>query len=122
MACRNTTRTQLIQCYSLVLRSRNEVEWRLFEKLTTKSIKIEGKFMHGKVKMWKKHIKTNFHGQDIPYDMYCNATALLKIDFVYKQSKNYHPQVYDEQCKYTDTESQQCSKLSCSDDERYFNV
>ena len=70
MACRNTTRTQLIQCYSLVLRSWNEVEWHLCEKLTTKSIKIEGKFTHGKVKMRKKHIKTNFHGQDIPYDMY----------------------------------------------------
>ena len=26
----------------------------------------------------------------------------LKIDFVYKQSKNYHPQVYVKEWKYTD--------------------
>ena len=31
--------------------------------------------------------------------MYFNAKAVLKIDFVYKQSKNYHPQVYGEGCK-----------------------
>ena len=33
----------------------------------------------------------NFHGQDVPYDMYCNATAVLKIDSVNKQGKNCHP-------------------------------
>ena len=43
--------------------------------------------------------------------MYCNATAVLKIDSVYKQGKNYHPQVYVEECKYTDAENQQCSML-----------
>ena len=52
--------------------------------------------------MWKERIKTNFHGQNVPYDMYCNAMAVLKINSVYKQSKNYHPQVYVEECKYTD--------------------
>ena len=31
------------------------------------------------LKMWKERIKTNFHGQDVPYDMYCNATAVLNI-------------------------------------------
>ena len=71
----------------------NQVESQLFEKLTTKLIKEEGKYMHGKLKMWKEHIKTNFHGQYVPYDMYCDATALLKIDCVQKQSKNYHPHI-----------------------------
>ena len=33
-------------------------------------------------------MKTNFHGQIVPYDMYCNTTAVLKIDSVYKQGKN----------------------------------
>ena len=70
----------------------NEVELQLFEKLTTGPIKGEGRYVHGKLKMWKKRIKMNFHGQDVPYDMYCNATAMLKIDSVYKQGKNYHPQ------------------------------
>ena len=39
--------------------------------------------------------------------MHCNATAVLKIDSVYKQGKNYHPQVYAEECKYTKVENQQ---------------
>ena len=78
--------------------------------------------MHGKLKTWKERIKTNFHGQDVPYDSYCNATAVLKIDSVYKKSKNYHPQVYAEECKYTDAESQQCSMLNDSDDVGYFEV
>ena len=34
--------------------------------------------------MWKEPIKTNFHGQNVPYDMYCNPATLLKIDSVYK--------------------------------------
>ena len=78
--------------------------------------------MHGKLKMWKERIKTNFHGQDVSYDMYRNATAVLKIDSVFKQSKNYHPQVYVEECKYTNAESQQCNMLSDSVDDRYFEV
>ena len=78
----------------------NEVESQLFEKLATEPIK--GKYVYGKLKTWKERIKTNFHGQDVPYDMYCNATAVLKIDSVYKQGKNYHPQTYVEECKYTD--------------------
>ena len=82
----------------------NEVESQLFEKLATEPIKGEGKYVHGKLKTWKECIKTNFHGQDVPYDMYCNATTVLKIDSVYKQGKNYHPQAYAEECKYTDAE------------------
>ena len=59
----------------------NEVESQLFEKLVTEPIK--GKYIYGKLKTWKERIKTNFHGQDVPYDMYCNATAVLKIDSVH---------------------------------------
>ena len=99
----------------------NEVESQLFEKLATEPIKGEGKYFYGKLKTWKKRIKTNFHGQDVPHDMYCNATAVLKIDSVYKQGKNYHPQVYVEECKYTDAENQQCSILS-DDDDGFFEV
>ena len=60
----------------------NEVESQLFEKLATERIK--GSNVRGKLKTWKKNIKTNFHGQVPPYDVYCNATAVLKIDSVYK--------------------------------------
>ena len=98
----------------------NEVELQVFEKLTAEPIK--GKYVHSKLKMLKERIKTNFHGKDVPYDIYCNATAVLKIDSVYKQGKNYHPQVYVEECKYTDAENQQCSMLSDDDDDKFFEV
>ena len=78
-----------------------EVESQLFEKLATETIKREGRYVNGKLKTWKERIKTNFNGQDIPYDMHCNAMTVLKIDSVYKQGKNYHPQIYVEECKYT---------------------
>ena len=97
----------------------NEVESQLFEKLATEPIK--GRCVYGKLKMWKERIKTNFHGQNVPYDMYCNATAMLKIDSIYKQGKNYHPQTYVEECKYTNIEKQQCSMLS-DDDDGFFEV
>ena len=100
----------------------NEVESRLFEKLATEPIKVEGKYVHGKLKTWKEYIKTNFHGQDVSYDMHCNATAVLKINFVYKQGKNYCPQVHVEKCKYTDAENRQCNMLSDDDDDGFFEV
>ena len=42
----------------------NEVEPQLFEKLATEPIKW--KYVRGKLKTWKKDIKTNFHGQIVP--------------------------------------------------------
>ena len=53
--------------------------------------------------------------------MCCSATAVLKINSVYKQGKNYHPQVYVEECKYTDAEKQQRNMLS-DDDDGFFAV
>ena len=84
--------------------------------------RIESKYMYGKLKTWKELIKMNLHGQDVPYNINYNVTAVLKIDSIYKQSKNYHPQVYVEECKYTDAESQQCSMFSDSDDDGYFEL
>ena len=78
--------------------------------------------MHGKLKMSKEHIKRNIYGQDDPYDMHSNATVVFKIDYIYKQSKNYHPKVSFEKYKHTDAESQQCSFLSDLDDDEYFVV
>ena len=70
--------------------------------------------------MWKERIKTNFHGQNVPYDMHYNETVLLKIDSVYKQDKKYHPLVHVEECKYTDAENWQCNMLSDDDDSHGF--
>ena len=89
--------------------------------MATEPIKGGGRYAHDKLKMWKECIKTNFHGQDVPYDMYCDATAVLKIDSVYKQGKNYHPRVYVEERKYTDVDNQQCNMLS-DDDDGFFEV
>ena len=61
-----------------------EIESQLFQNLATESIKVEGKYTHRKLKKWKERIKTN-------------ATAVSKIDSVYKQGKNYHPQIYVEE-------------------------
>ena len=47
--------------------------------------------------------------------MYCNETAVLKIELVHKQSENYHPQVYVEECKCIDAESQQSSMMMMMD-------
>ena len=78
------------------------------------------KYVRGKLKNWKKDIKTNCHGQIVPYDVYCKATSVLKIDSVYKQRKNYHPQTYIEECICTDAENKKCSMLS--DDDGFFEV
>ena len=66
----------------------NEVESQLFEKMATGPTKREGRYVNAKLKTRKERIKTNFHGQDIPYDMYCNETTVLRIDSVYKQVKH----------------------------------
>ena len=47
----------------------NEVESQLFEKLTTEPKKGEDKYTHDKLKMWKEHIKTKIHSQDVSYGM-----------------------------------------------------
>ena len=47
--------------------------------------------------------------------------TMLEIDSVYKQGKNYHPQVYVEECKYTNAKNRQCNMLS-DDDDRFFEL
>ena len=78
--------------------------------------------MNGKLKTGEELIKMDLHSQDVPYNINYNVTAVLKIDSIYKQSKNYHPQVYVEECKYTDAESQQCNILSDANENRIFKV
>ena len=104
--------------YAMSFNVSEEKEWesQLFEKMVAEPIQREGRYVNGKLKTWKERIKTNFHAQDVSCNMHCNATAVLKTDSVYKQCKNYHPQVYVEEYKYTDAENQQCSMLSDDDD------
>ena len=86
----------------------NEVELQVFEKLTAEPIK--GKYVHSKLKMLKERIKTNFHGKDVPYDIYCNATAVLKIDSVYKQGKNI---ILRHTLKSVNTPMQKTDNVTC---------
>ena len=62
--------------------------------------------MYGKLKTWKEHIlmvkMTNFDGQNVSYDMYCNATTVLTIDSNCIE------------CNYIEGQSKQCSMLSDS--------
>ena len=51
----------------------NEIELQLFEKVLTEPIKREGRCGNGKLKIWKECIKTNFHGQDVPYNIHGNV-------------------------------------------------
>ena len=46
------------------------------------SINDEGKYSHGKLKKWKECIKTNFHGQDVSYNIYCKASVVTKTESV----------------------------------------
>ena len=48
---------------------------------------------------------------------------MLKVNFIYKQSKNEHPQIYIGERKYIDAESRQFDMLADSDDDDwYFEV
>ena len=125
MMCHNTIKTLPIQCQSMFLRKKSEYlnikrfGVRLSHSYLKNDARTDGRYVNGELKTWKERIKTNFHGQDVPYNMHRNATAmqrLLKIDSVYKQGKNYPPQLYVEECKYIDAETQQWSMVSDDDD------
>ena len=104
MACHNMTKPLPIQCHLLFLRQMSvclsikrfgmRLSCSCLKNFTTDAIK--GKYAHRKLKMWKECIKTNCHGQDVPvrHALQCNGGV-----------KNYHPQVYVEECKYSDVEN-----------------
>ena len=72
MVYHSMTRTLPTQCHLMFLRhhsgcfSIETFEMRLshsyLKNWQTGPIKGEGKYFHGKLKMWKDCIKTNFHG------------------------------------------------------------
>ena len=130
MVCPNTIKTVPIQCHSMYLmkKSGRPSMKRFGMRLSHICLKNGGRTnkKRKQVRQWQvKNVERThedkFSWSRCPYDMYWNATAVLKIDSVYKQSKNYHPQVYVEECKYTNAENQQCSMLS-DDDDGFFEV
>ena len=69
------------------------VKEQLFVTFTSEPLK-EGCYLNAKLNVYKDQIRTDFHGEEIPYNQYCKATAVLKVKSVYKQGSNYYPQVY----------------------------
>ena len=72
----------------------NKVESQLFEKLITGPIKGE-----------ENECMVSY-GKFVPYYMYSNG-----FDSVYKQVEYCQPQVYVEECKYTNAGRQLCNML-----------
>ena len=76
-----------MQCHSMSLKKPgrlrikiwNEFEPLLFKIMATEPIKKDVRYVNGKLKMWKERIKTDFHGQIVPYNMHCNATVVLRL-------------------------------------------
>ena len=55
--------------------------------------------MYNKLKMQKECIKTDFLGQEVPYDLYRDVAVVIKAGSVYKLGKNDLTQIYFEQYK-----------------------
>ena len=59
---------------------RYSIGWVFHYQNIRNEVELRGdKYIDGKLKTLEEDIKTNFQSQDIPYDMYCNATSVLKF-------------------------------------------
>ena len=99
----------------------NAVETQIFQSLTT-SVVNKGKYINSKLNMYGDKIAVSYHGKEVPYNIYCKATAILRIANVYNQGGNYWAQVYLDECKYEEVENQRILLLSDNDDEEYDTV
>ena len=73
--------------------------------------------MQSQLKTWKEHIKANSHGQYVSYDMYYKVPAVLQVESVYKQGKNF---ILRYVLKSVNTMIQQASNVD--DDKGFFVV
>ena len=94
----------------------DRAEQQIFQGLTKDPVNKD-RYVNGKLKTWKEKITTNFHGKSVPHEERCEVTAILKIESVYNQGKNFYPQAYLEECKYIENSTQTCTLLSDSEDE-----
>ena len=60
--------------------------------------------MNPKFKMYGDKVAVQYHGKEVPYDKYCEATGILRISSVYNQGVNYWLQVYIDECRYKEVE------------------
>ena len=75
-----------------------------------------------KLDVIKTILLTNFHKQEVPYNIPCQTSSLLCINSVYNQGKNFYPQVYVEECKYKKIERLKCNLLSDSEEEEWETI
>ena len=107
-----------VEKYKLVW---DRAEQQIFQRLT-KDPENKDRYVNGKRKTWKEKITTIFYGKSVPHEERCEATAILKIDSVYSQGKNFYPQAYLEECKYIENDTQTCTLLSDSEDEVFVEL
>ena len=77
----------------------DRIEDELGFKLTVKPIKNDC-YLNVKLRYFNDRILTDFHNSEIPYEMVCQTYAVLCLNSVYNQGKNFYPQVYVEECRY----------------------
>ena len=59
------------------------------------------KYLKTKIKSYNGKIYTNFHNNKILKEgSQCIFLSVLLVESVYKEDKNYYPQVFLEECKY----------------------
>ena len=96
-------------------------EQQIFQRLTKDPVNKD-RYVNCKLKTWKEKITTNVHGESVPHEGRCEATAILKIDSIYSQGKNFDPQAYLEECKYIENDTQTCTLLIDSEDEVFVKL
>ena len=96
----------------------NAVETHIFQCLAT-SVVNKGKYINSKLNMYGDRIAVSYHGKEVPYNIRCKATAILRIANVYNQGVNYWAQVYLDECKYEEVENPRILLLSDNDDDEY---
>ena len=105
-----------VEKYKLVW---DRAEQQIFQRLTKDPVNKDH-YVNGQLKTWKEKITTNFHGKSVPHEERCEATAILKVDSLYSQGKNFYLQAYLEECKYLENDTQTCTLLSDSEDDESF--
>lgn len=90
------------------------VEELMFQNLTGTPLNKE-RYINVKLITWEDKIMTRFNGRDVPYNINCEASGVLKISSVYQQGSNHYLQVFLKECRYRDRDVEFKSQLSDDD-------
>ena len=60
------------------------------------------KYLKAKIKSYNRKINTNFHNKNVPKEgSQFICLPVILIDSFFRTGKNYYPQVFVEECKYS---------------------